>query len=69
MVREDSSDRKVGGDKEAAPPEAPGAIVSADREKVSIRVPSKPGPYRLFVTVRDGKGSASADNIPFLVKP
>ncbi len=68
IVREESSDRKVGGDAEAAPPEVKGCIVEAEANHVSVRVPSKPGPYRLFVTVRDGNGSASADNIPFFVK-
>ena len=30
-------------------------------------MPPQPGAYRLFVTVRDGKGGASEDNVPFQV--
>jgi hypothetical protein len=28
----------------------------------------QPGNYRLFVTVRDGKGAAATANLPFRVK-
>ncbi len=68
VVCEESSDRRVGGDAEATPPEVPGSIVKVEDNKVSVKIPGKLGPYRLFVTVRDGKGSAAAENIPFLVK-
>ncbi len=64
----ESTDAKVGGDKESAPPSFPEAIVSRQESSVTFRAPQKPGAYRLFVTVRDGKGGASKDNFPFLVK-
>ena len=64
----ESTDRQVGGDKEAAPPAVEGCIVSQSGGDVTLRTPTKAGAYRLFLTVRDGKGNASADNIPFLVK-
>lgn len=66
-VREESTDRKSGGDKESEPPAVSGCIASEDGPKATIKTPSKPGSYRLFVIVRDGKGGASADNIPFRV--
>ncbi len=66
-VVEESTDLKTGGDAESAPPAVQGAIVSHEDGKVTIKTPAKPGNYRLFVVVRDGKGSASADNIPFRV--
>ena len=66
-VLEESTDRKVGGDAESAPPSVSGAIVSHENGKATVKTPAKPGNYRLFVTVRDGKGGASADNIPFRV--
>lgn len=66
-VVEESSDRRVGGDAEAEPPAVPGCIVSQNGNTVKLKTPSKKGAYRLFVVVRDGKGSASADNIPFRV--
>lgn len=66
-VREESTDRKSGGDAESEPPSVPGSIVSPDGPRVTVKTPAKPGSYRLFVIVRDGKGGASADNIPFRV--
>ena len=64
----ESTDTKVGGDLESAPPSFPDAIVSHDGMNMTFRAPQKPGGYRLFVTVHDGKGGASKDNFPFLVK-
>ncbi len=66
-VVEESTDRRAGGDAEAAPPSLPGAIVTQADGKVTVKTPGKPGAYRLFVVVRDGKGGASADNVPFRV--
>lgn len=68
VVYGESTDRKVGGDDEAEPPAVEGCIVSQKDGEVAIRTPDKPGAYRLFLTVRDGKGNASADNIAFQVK-
>lgn len=64
----ESTDTKVGGDKESAPPSFPDAIVARQESGVTFRAPQQPGAYRLFVTVRDGKGGASKDNFAFLVK-
>ena len=64
----ESTDIKTGGDKESEPPAIPDTIVSQKDGDVTIRTPAKPGAYRLFVTVLDGKGGASKDNFPFLVK-
>jgi hypothetical protein len=36
---------------------------------VVIKVPPRPGAYRLFVTVRDGEGSGCMDNWAFRVVP
>jgi hypothetical protein len=69
-VREESSDRREGGDAEQQPPSVPGAVVrSDDRGTADIRIPKKPGAYRLFVTVTDAHGSGAVDNWPFLVRP
>ena len=65
----ESTDVKVGGDKEAAPPSFPSASSASPAPPRKSRRPAKPGAYRLFVTVRDGHGGASRDNIPFLVTP
>lgn len=69
-VREESSDRREGGDAERQPPSVPGAVVrSDDRGAAEIRMPEKPGAYRLFVTVTDPHGSGAVDNWPFFVRP
>lgn len=66
-VTAETQDRKSGGDTESEPPSFPECIVSAQNGSATIKTPAQPGAYRLFVTVRDGKGGASEDNVPFLV--
>lgn len=68
LVVEESTDRQVGGDREAAPPVVRDAILSADGPTMTMRAPSRRGAYRVFCIVRDGQGGASADNFPFFVK-
>jgi hypothetical protein len=66
-VIEESSDPREGGDAEAAPPAVKDTVTASGAGTATIRTPAKPGAYRLFVTIRDGKGGASAENIPFQV--
>ncbi|HEX4086919.1 MAG TPA: glycoside hydrolase family 2 TIM barrel-domain containing protein [Chthoniobacteraceae bacterium] len=66
-VTAESTDRKVGGDTESEPPSFPECTASAHGSAVTIKTPTQPGAYRLFITVRDGQGGASEDNVPFLV--
>jgi hypothetical protein len=66
-VMAESQDRKVGGDKESVPPSYPECTGGGQGPAITGRTPQQPGAYRLFVTVRDGKGGASEDNVPFLV--
>ncbi len=69
-VRRESSDRREGGDAERAPEAVPGCVVRADDAGTAeILSPAETGPYRLFVTVRDGQGSGCTDNWPFFVEP
>lgn len=69
-VREESSDRREGGDAERPPPAVAEAVVRADdRGTAEIRLPATPGAYRLFVTVTDDHGSGAIDNWPFFVRP
>lgn len=67
-VTSESTDRKEGGDHESTPPSHPECILKAADGTVKIKTPTQPGAYRLFLTVRDGKGAASADNVPFFVE-
>jgi hypothetical protein len=65
---EESTSRNVGGDRESKPPVVPGLIADPSREEISLQAPSKPGAYRLFAYVFDGKGHAAHVNIPFFVE-
>lgn len=56
------------GDREPVPPTIEGCIISTQGPSVTVRTPEKPGAYRLFVFIRDGKGNAATQNVPFLVK-
>lgn len=67
-VLHESTDRKQGGDFEAAPPEVPDCVLRAEDNHVELRAPLRPGPYRLFLYVFDPHGAASADNVPFFVE-
>ena len=67
-VTAESTDRKVGGDAESAPPSFAECTAGQQGASINVKVPTKPGAYRLFITVRDGKGGASEDNVPFLVQ-
>lgn len=62
----ESSDKKSGGDTEAVPE----VITDVDgKPQFAFRAPNQPGlPFRVFVTVRDGKGNAAVANLPFRTK-
>jgi hypothetical protein len=57
----------IGGDPEKAPTQHTQAVRSSDGPTATIVLPSEPGKYRLYVYVRDGKGSATTANVPLLV--
>ncbi|WP_367874459.1 glycoside hydrolase family 2 TIM barrel-domain containing protein [Luteolibacter sp. Populi] len=67
-IAAESTDRKEGGDAEAAPEEKAVAMKEKGANEWEFKVPAKAGAYRLFLIVRDGKGAASAENIPFKVE-
>lgn len=69
QVRHESNATQVGGDIETIPPLVPGVVDSSDAAEISVKAPTRPGPYRLFVYVQDGHGHAAHANIPFLVLP
>ena len=58
----------VGGEDEPLTPSLPECTAGQSGPGITVKVPSKPGAYRLFCKVTDGKGGASKDNIPFQVK-
>lgn len=67
-VMEESRETKVGGDAESKPASVRGVIVNPIQSEISLSAPAKPGAYRLFAYVHDGKGHAAHANIPFLVR-
>lgn len=69
VVREESTDRKSGGDAEEATPDIPGLVLKADESTAALRAPDEPGAYRLYVYVYDDHGGAGTANLPFLVAP
>lgn len=67
-VMAESTAHGEGGEAEPVPPTFPECIISGTGPMATIKTPVKPGAYRLFVTVRNGKGGASKDNVPFYVE-
>ncbi|MDD5571865.1 MAG: hypothetical protein PHD97_12015, partial [Bacteroidales bacterium] len=68
-VREESTDRKSGGDAEAEPPEVPGCIKNKGNNTILVKAPLKEGEYRLYVKVFGEGNKFCYANIPFYVKP
>jgi hypothetical protein len=68
-ILEESRDLKDGGDAESKPHSLPGLISMSNKPETTLTVPEKPGAYRLFGYVFDGKGGAAHVNIPFHVEP
>ncbi len=57
----------TGGDKEERPTALLMEFVSRHQGGISFKAPHKPGAYRLYGYVRDGKGNISSTNIAFMV--
>lgn len=66
-LREESRDRKTGGDPEAEPPLIADAV-GGTGPRVTVTLPDRPGAYRLFVFGYDGRGAAATANLPLLVE-
>ncbi len=63
-----SGNSNTGGDREAPTPPIDGLVQSATGRSAVFELPAEEGPYRIFVYVRDGHGSAATANYPLLVK-
>lgn len=65
----ESTDKRVGGEAEEAPPVFPELLLHGDGPQARFRTPAQPGAYRIFLVVRDGQGGAATANFPFRVLP
>ena len=65
----ESTDKKSGGDAEIAPKPLRGIFGRSTRKQndVTFIAPNKPGQYRLFLYIFDGKSNVATGNIPFMV--
>jgi hypothetical protein len=68
VVMEESRATQTGGDREDVPQALPDLVSAGEQGTATLKAPSEPGPYRLFVYFHDGKGNAGHANIPFLVE-
>lgn len=66
-VLEESRDLKTGGDAEAKPKSIDGLVQEVKPGEIILSAPAKPGAYRLFAYVFNGKDRAAHVNIPFYV--
>ena len=66
LLRE-SEATQAGGDAETMPEELRSFILEGAPGEITLRAPSQPGAYRLFVYIGDGQGNAAHANLPFLV--
>ena len=66
-VMAESTDLKTSGDAESVPSSFPQALREPGPKGVSV-AGLQPGNYRLFATIRDGRGAAATANLPFRVK-
>lgn len=68
VLRPESGDYLTGGDFRPTLPDIDGAILEARVDGARVRMPEKPGPYRLFLYAYDEAGNAATANVPLLVK-
>ncbi len=67
IIREESTDHRMGGDAEAAARELESLTRTTTDGKVTVTAPANPGAYRLFVYARDGHGNAGTSNVAFRI--
>lgn len=68
-LRKDESDNpSTGGDWEQRIPPIEDAIISTESDRVTVRMPAKPGNYRLFAYVSDPSGKVATANLPMQVE-
>jgi hypothetical protein len=56
------------GSKPPMPAAIPNTVIATRADEATLQAPAKPGHYRLYVWISDGKGHAATANLPFEVK-
>ncbi len=67
-LHSESGDKKTSGYAEERPPAHPQAIIESKDLDLTLKLPEKPGAYRLFVVVKGNDNNAGTANIPILVR-
>lgn len=67
VLRSASAGNGQWGAREDSLKDFPDSVRSTGRQNAEIRMPDRPGPYRLFAFVRDGEGNGAAHNVPIRV--
>jgi len=67
-LRDEDLFQNVGGVHEETLPSYPEAIIQASANGAEVRLPTRPGKYRLYVEVENDKGGAATANIPLFAK-
>ena len=67
-ILRESSSKGYAGEGEAKPGVVDNPVSKERGPRVRFAVPQAPGAYRLYLTVRDGKGNAGTANAPFAVR-
>lgn len=68
VIQAEQAVRGTGGDAEAKPPVIEEQVDPLGTGDVRFKAIDKPGAYRLFLFVTDGKGNGATGNLPFFVE-
>jgi hypothetical protein len=68
LRRDESDNSSTGGDWEERIPPIEDAVVTSEADRVTIRMPGKPGNYRIFTYVYDPSGKVATANLPVRVE-
>ncbi len=68
VLQAEQTERGSGGDLEKVPPVMGTQVDPLGTGRVTFGGLQRPGAYRLFVFITDGKGNAATGNIPFMVE-
>jgi len=66
-IRKEAGTNGYAGQGERTPPPIPGLVDNLGSPRIKFKAPSEAGAYRLYITVKDGKGNAATANLPFRV--